>query len=202
MYIGRNASVILVLASGLIVAGCEKDISDKPTISPSAATGQSTAAAPPAAAAPAPALAKSLPAPDWVGGLAPASGVQCYADKVNDQGGAAEGEHRTFKVGEPFTLLGWSVDTSLPANSTQPDVMVVLKGADVRYAFNATRHDRPDVSNAAEFASKAPQNVGVMLNGSLADVRAGSYELQYVLGEGSAAKLCELGSPWNLVVID
>lgn len=198
-----NRAIPFIVGSVLALAGCQKGDSDAPTISANAPAAGDPGAATPVAAAPAPVLTKAMATvPAWVGELHAADGVKCYADKVNDQGGAGKGEHRSFKSGERFTLLGWSVDTSLPPNSVQPTIMVVLKSATARYAFPALRHDRPDVSSAAEFKGQLPKNVGVMLDASLEGVPAGSYQLEYVLGEGSSAKLCDLGAPWSILVTE
>lgn len=201
MRTNRAASLVLAAGFAMAVAGCQKEGTDGPTIEPGASTSGPADTSEPSAP-PAPVLDRALEAvPAWVDALQPASGVQCYADKVNDQGGAGEGDQqRTFKTGTPFVLMGWSVDTSLPAGAAQPEIMVVLKGTSAKYAFKAARHDRPDVSAAPEFSGKAPKSVGVMLNATLQGVSPGPYRVQYILGEGASAKLCELGAPWHIAV--
>ena len=192
----KHRLLLVSLTSLAFLAACQKDQADAPTLS-----AETPASNPESTAASAPPLTKAMTtAPDWVTSLQPADALKCYADKVNDEGGAAEGSHRTFKSGGPFSLLGWSVDTSLPAGSTQPGVIVLLKGTAAQYAFPALRHDRPDVAAAPEFSAQAPKEVGVMLNGTLEGVEPGNYAVQFVVGDGAAAKLCDLGAPWNVVV--
>jgi hypothetical protein len=139
--------------------------------------------------------------PESVQAAKDSTDVACYVDTLNGAGASGQGTRRSLQRSDGFNLQGWAVDRTESAGAPQPPVLIVLtpEGADGKaIAFNATRHARPDVSAAPEFASIRPESAGVMLDARMDGVEPGTYRLQYVIGEGATARRCDMSALWTI----
>lgn len=197
--------ISIIAFAALLFAGLPA-CTEKNDSAPSVTAGSGASAAPviadPTSAPQAPKIEPLDVIPAWADSASVNDAVACYADSLNGEGGAAEGAHRTVSAEQGFSLMGWAIDKSMASGVKAPPVLIKLKpvAQGESYAFQAMRHDRPDVSAAAEFAALRPADAGVLLDANIQTVAPGMYQLQYVVNEGADAKLCDMGAPWQIEV--
>lgn len=194
-----NLKGALSALSLALLAACSGEQPSGPSVQAPASTVPETAA--PAASAKPVGVARLDPAPEWASAAQTDPTLICYGDTVNGQGGAAEGEHRQVAIGTTLEFSGWAVDKTAPAGTEQPPVIFKLspvEGATTAYYYSAKRNERPDVTAAPIFASVQPKAAGLMVAATTDGISPGLYQVEYVVGEGAAAKLCSPGTPWVL----
>lgn len=190
------------LSLSLLVA-CSSEQPSQPSVQAPASTAPETAA--PAAPAKPDLVARLDPAPEWASAAQTDPTLMCYGDTLNGQGGAAEGQHLQVAIGTTLEFSGWAVDKMAPAGTEQPPVIFKLspvEGVTTSYYYPAKRHERPDVTAAPILASVKPKAAGLMLAANTDGISPGLYQVEYVVGEGAAAKLCSPGTPWVLQLTD
>ncbi len=162
----KTSSLLVVLPLAAALAACGKGDPAVAPAPPADSTEQAVAA---------PAAEEVLPASDFVAdtGEAPAPGGGCSLEAVN---GAPVGDSAAV-AGEAI-IEGWAVPSD-PADNG--DAMLVLSGAENRYATSLTRSfDRPDVS--ASLQREDALTSGFKQRTSLAAVAAGEYVVHVRIG--------------------
>lgn len=133
--------------------------------------------------------AGTLPLVDVGRATAPKEGGRCFLDRVGDQAVAQVGELLRLRHGERMRLDGWAFDPE--TGTTPPEATFRLDSDAGAYEVSARRVDRSDLAEA--FHNSAYAKAGLAVDGPLADIPRGTYDVKVVQKRGDERVACDLG---------